>query len=163
MMCGYYLLSNRKNYLNVIILFVSIVCLLFSVNKTFVIYPNSFSNKQTIIDIAEELESEDLSYGYTNCMLVDKQLDLCTNEKIYTVMTVYNETQHKFEINKTRCFSYDLKKPEGVNRLFVICSETNDENIADNYEEKIFIGNFTYPDLCIYIFDIAKWDTIIFA
>ena len=114
-------------------------------------------------DIVREIEEEDLTYGYTYCMVIDKQLDLYTNESIYTSMVLFDETKQKFFINKTRVFNYDLMKPKGKDRFFIVCREVDSSNIRDNCSEIINVENMIYPDLCIYVFDMNKWDAVIIS
>ena len=160
LLSAYYINNYNNKYLKTISFILVLITGIYFAREALSTYPKSLYNKQIIGEVVDMLEERDLNYGYTVNPLYNKQIDTYTNEGIYTSLAGWNENENKFFVVNTRVYSEDLKKPDNVDRFFILCEEMNNPIFLEHCKEVILFYNNMNLGLGIYVFDIENWDDV---
>ena len=123
-------------------------------------YPESRQNEAVYRETYKYLKEKNLTYGYT--VGRNYQVINLYSEGEYKVYKVdFDEEADRYYISYDRIYLDELKKPEGIDRFYIIRNTPNDTEksrfvlLENTYSEKTIIGNNN-----IYVYPIEDWEKV---
>lgn len=123
-------------------------------------FPESSRYEKVYLDTLAYLQDNGLTYGYTigrNYQV----MELYTNGEYKVYKLDFDDEADRYYISYDRIYTEELKRPEGIDRFYIIRNTPEDEDkpryvlLENNYTEKTVIGVNN-----IYVFPIEDWDKV---
>ncbi|MBR2670108.1 MAG: hypothetical protein IKE36_10000 [Solobacterium sp.] len=132
--------------------------------KMFVVtYPYGLTVKKQYEDLNDLLDQENLPFGY--CFAQNpRPLEILSQHKNKIYPIYYDEGKERFKVSYDRTYTWDQKKPEGIDRFYIAFDPAKPEDqfyakfgqdLLDSCREKI-----TFNNLTLLIYDMEDWDRV---
>lgn len=133
--------------------------------KMFVItYPYGLTVKKQYEDLNDLLDRENLPVGY--CFAQNpRPVEILSQHRNKVYPLYYDENTEKYKVSYDRTYTWDQKKPEGIDRFYIAYDPNKPEDkyfakfgldLLDSCREKI-----TFNNLTLLIYDIEDWDRVL--
>lgn len=146
--------DKRNTMLSCLVIFV----LLFTVKDTLINFPQSIRQMNNINQVAKDILDEKMYYGYTLSMY-NKQLNLFTNNEVFTSALCYDDKLDKFYVEEEFTYSFEHEKPKNIDKFFILVDEGKERNLEDYCINKKYYDSL---NLTVFTYDMNDWDKVMY-
>ena len=133
--------------------------ILFTSVRTFQTYPEGVEKRAPFEQVRDAILAENIDRGYV-CSRRWKVLDLLSGGACYNTTVRIEPAGERLEIERDRIYLYELEKPEGIDRFYVVAY---DDQIDEN--ERLFSGWIKRTEVAdagasVLFYDLSEWDRL---